>query len=90
MQNYKSSRRLREPAPPKTNVSIFGCHLATYKIYKSRRLKTHQMGLLQWMKVRQEFVKYCIAEDKILNKLPTHPDYASQIQLRIAFKRWLG
>lgn len=54
-------------------------------VHSMRAITKQKMGLLQWMKVRQEFVKYCIAEDKILNKLPTH-----QIQLRIAFKRWLG
>jgi hypothetical protein len=55
-----------------------------------RTLVNQKMGTPEWTKVRREFTRYCIAEDNNLLKLPPHPDYAAQGQLRTEFQRWLA
>jgi len=40
--------------------------------------------------LRREFARCCAAEGNKLLKLPTHPDYTSQAQLRTEFRRLLA
>ena len=58
--------------------------------HSMRMIANQKMGTSAWTTLRQEFARYCIAEDKQLLKLPTHTDYASQTQLRTEFQRWLA
>lgn len=58
-------------------------------IESMRTIAKQKMGVPEWMRLRREFVRYCVDEDEKLIKLPTHPDYASQTRLRTDFQRWL-
>ncbi len=55
-----------------------------------RTIANQKMGTNEWTTLRREFAQYCIAEDNKLLNLPTHPDYASQAQLRTEFQRWVA
>ncbi len=53
-----------------------------------RKIIEQRMSGREGAKVRQVFAKFCITEDKQLMKVPTHPDYESQIRMRDEFARW--
>lgn len=55
-----------------------------------RAVSGKKMGVSEWTELRRGFVQYCVSEDAQLISCPVHPDYTSQSQLRIDFKRWLN
>lgn len=55
-----------------------------------REATGQKMGFAEWAAVRREFTDYCLSEDRQLLSCPTHPDYASQVQLRRELRRWLA